>query len=87
MTFLLLKNPKELEKATKEVRSTFGSEEEITLSSVNRLPYMFACLNEALRLYPPVPIGLPRYTPQGGVVIAGHAVPENVCITPYQLDG
>jgi hypothetical protein len=63
---------------TEEVRSTFTSDEEITLTSVGGLKYMLACLNEGLRSYPPVPFGLPRIVPRGGATISGMAVPENV---------
>lgn len=39
---------------------------------------MLACLNEALRVYPPVPTGLPRVTPAGGRTILGRFVPQGV---------
>ena len=78
VTFLLLKNPGALEKLAQEVRSTFSSESEITLLSVGKLNYMLACLDEALRLYPPVSIGFPRQVPKGGVTIAGEFLPEGV---------
>jgi len=77
-TFLLLQNPEALKRATDEVRSTFKSGAEITLTSVNGLTFMLACLNEALRMYPPVTVGLPRRIPAGGGTVAGMAVPENV---------
>lgn len=53
------------------------SDSEITLTSVLELKYLLACLDEALRLYPPVPIGPLRTVPagSGGVTIAGHVVP------------
>ncbi len=78
MTFFLLAHPDELARVTEEVRSSFNSEDEITLLSVQKLEYMLACLNEALRLYPPVSFGMPRYTPDGGVTIGGHFVAGNV---------
>jgi len=78
VTYLLLTNPGALKKVTEEVRSTFTSDEEITLTSVGGLKYMLACLNEGLRSYPPVPFGLPRIVPRGGATISGMAVPENV---------
>lgn len=84
VTYLLLSNPAALEKLTNEVRSTFKSDEEITLTSVNNLSYMLACLNEALRAYPPVPIGLPRVVPKGGAPIAGHAIPEGTVVAVWQ---
>jgi cytochrome P450 len=82
VTYLLLANPSTLEKLTDEVRTTFKSDDEITLTSVGNLTYMLACLNEAMRRYPPVPIGLPRAVPKGGATIAGLAVPENVSQLP-----
>ena len=78
VTYLLLKHPETLEKLTQEVRTIFSSESDITFSSVQRLPYMLACLNETLRMYPPVPSGLPRCVPTGGAVIAEHVIPEGV---------
>lgn len=66
VTYLLLKNPDKMKKLVEEVRTMFASEEEIDLTSVNRLTYMLACLDEALRMYPPVPTGLPREVPKGG---------------------
>lgn len=63
-----------------EVRSAFGSEEEIDLISVSRLGYMLACLKESLRLYPPATPGLPRVVPKGGIDIAGHYVPQDVSL-------
>ena len=79
-TFLLLENPEALKRVTEEVRSSFKSEDEITLTSVNGLTYMLACLNEALRMYSPVAVGLPRRIPAGGGTVAGMAVPENVSV-------
>jgi cytochrome P450 len=78
ITYLLLTNPTALENLTEEVRSAFAADDEITLTSVGKLTYMLACLDEALRCYPPVPLGMPRVVPTGGATIAGEFVPENV---------
>jgi hypothetical protein len=78
VTYLLLTNPETLHKLTAEVRSTFKNEDEITLVSVNQLTYMLACLDEALRMYPPIAVGLPRTVPTGGVNVLGQWVAENV---------
>ena len=76
--FLLATNSSTLEKLTKEVRSSFRKEEDITLLSVQKLPYMLACLNESLRKYPPVANGMPRVAKSGGINIAGCHVSEGV---------
>lgn len=83
MTFILLKHPEALNKLTQEIRSSFTSDNEITLASVTNLPYMLACLNEAMRYYPPVPIGPLRTVPKGGVNIAGHFVPEGTDVAVW----
>jgi cytochrome P450 len=76
--YLLLRNPRVLEKVTHEVRSSFQSQEEISFSRLDNLPYMIACLTEALRWYPPVAGGMQRQVMKGGASIAGHFVAEEV---------
>lgn len=83
LTYLLLTNPAAMERLTKEVRSSFKSEKEITLLSVGGMEYMQACLNEAMRCYPPVPIGMPRQVPKGGATIGGNMVAENTVVAVW----
>ena len=49
------------------------------------LPYFMACVQETLRLSPSVSMVLPRYAPEGGMMIEGKWVPESVEIAanPY----
>lgn len=83
VTYWLLRTPDALMKATGEVRIAFNDEKQITFTNAStRLPYMVACLDEALRLYPPVPGALMRRTNPGPPTnIAGHLIPENVSLT------
>ncbi|KAI0132848.1 cytochrome P450 [Xylariales sp. AK1849] len=82
--FLLATNEDKLARLTEEVRSTFKRDREITLSSVSDLPYMLACLDECLRMYPPVAIGLPRVVPKRGATVAGRFVPEGTVVSVWQ---
>ncbi|KAI1364145.1 cytochrome P450 [Xylaria arbuscula] len=82
--FFITTNPEVMKKLVHEVRTTFKSDDEITLISVNQLSYMLAVLNEALREYPPVTIGLPRTAPRGGGVVDGNPVPEGTIVSVYQ---
>ena len=77
--YLLLRNPRCLEKATREVRSSFESQSDISFATLDKLTYMIACLNEALRWYPPIAGGMPREVMKGGTTVAGRFVPEGVC--------
>ena len=78
VTYYLLKTPHAYAKLKEEVRGAFEKAEEITLTSTSQLPYLQACLEEALRIYPPVPLALPRRTRPEGDIISGVFVPGNV---------
>ncbi|KAK3349016.1 cytochrome P450 [Lasiosphaeria hispida] len=84
VTFLLLRNPTALKRLTEEVRSSFKSEDEIDFASVSALPYLLACLDEGLRMYPPVPTGLPRVVPKGGANICGNYIAEGNIVAIHQ---
>ena len=77
LTYFLLANRPKLDKVVQEIRSAFTTETEIDFVTTSaRLPYTLACVNEALRLYPPAPGGAPRMTPRGETItIAGIPVP------------
>lgn len=78
VTYLLLTNPEAYENLKGEVRSTFQSQDDINLISINKLSYMLACLDEGMRMYPPVANGLPRVCPKGGSTVLGEYIPEDV---------
>lgn len=78
VTYWLLKSPDALAKVTTEVRSIMKSETDISVSSVAaKLPYMQACIDEAFRMYPPVPTGLTRMTIEP-TLISGYEIPPGV---------
>jgi hypothetical protein len=74
-------NDNVMQKLKEEVRTRFESEEEINFTNVSQLKYMLACLNEAMRLFPPAPTGHPRIVPKGGDKITGKWVAEGVCLS------
>ncbi|GME31502.1 Cytochrome P450 [Neofusicoccum parvum] len=85
LTFYLLQNADKLQKLVEEVRTSFTSEDQLTIENLQKLKYMWACFEEALRMYPPAPSGLPREVAEGGNVICGRWVPEtaSVSVTQY----
>lgn len=78
LTYLLLKHPAHLERLTKELRGSFSSLNDMTMTKLSRLEFLNACLEEGLRIYPPVPVGLPRRIPKEGATICGHWVAGGV---------
>ena len=67
-----------MQKLKEEVRTRFQSEDEINLTNVAQLKYMWACFNKAMHLFPPAPAGHTRIVPKGGDMIAGKWVDEGV---------
>ena len=64
-------------KSCAEVRSTFSSADEIRNGDkMNSCRYLRACIDEALRMSPPVGGALWRETCQGGLNIDGHMIPQ-----------
>ena len=80
LTYFLTKNKSIMEQLCKEVREAFSDESQITIQAVSRLQYMTACIQEALRLFPPIPEGLPRVVPAEGEDICGRWVPGGVLL-------
>jgi cytochrome P450 len=80
LTYLLLKSPEKMKRLKKEVRTAFSTTDEMTITKLSKLSYLQACIEEGLRLYPPVPSGLARITPDDGAMVCGRWVPGGVSL-------
>ena len=79
--YQLLKHPQCMQKLREEVDATLENDEEIApYEKVKYLPYLRACLDESLRMFPPISHGLTRETPQEGSEIAGHYIPGGTTV-------
>jgi cytochrome P450 len=76
-----------LDALTKEIQSAFQSLQDVTLDSVQDLPFLNAVIHEALRLSPAIPWVLPRIVPAGGDTVCGTWLPGGVSLssTPLRL--
>ncbi|GFG27849.1 benzoate 4-monooxygenase cytochrome P450 [Aspergillus udagawae] len=80
--YQLLKNPRCLAKLREEVDAVLDDDEIIApYDKVKHLPYLRACLDESLRIFPPTSHGLPRQTPSEGMEILGQWVPGNTSVS------
>jgi cytochrome P450 len=81
----LLRDPERFQKLKDELRGACKTEADLNMDILGALPYMNACIEEGLRIFPPVPIGLLRRVPKGGSLIDGHTVPggTSVCVSSW----
>ncbi|KAF2809419.1 cytochrome P450 [Mytilinidion resinicola] len=79
--FYLTRNPHVLARLTEEIRGSFADVEDIVNGpALNSCAYLRACLDETLRMTPPVPGALPREVLPGGLELDGHHLPAGVVV-------
>jgi cytochrome P450 len=77
--FYLAHNPAAMERLCKEIRETFSDVEEIvTGPKLSGCSFLRACIDETLRMTPPVAGVLPRQVLSGGMEIDGKHIPAGV---------
>ncbi|KAF5536523.1 benzoate 4-monooxygenase cytochrome P450 [Fusarium napiforme] len=88
--YFLLSNPKCLEKLRAEIDARLGPNHDgiVSYDSAKDLPYLRACIDESLRLRPPIAYALQRLvvSPQGAI-IAGHHIKQGttVAVSPWTI--
>ncbi|KKY20279.1 putative benzoate 4-monooxygenase cytochrome p450 [Diplodia seriata] len=68
-----------LQEEVDDAMATAGGE--LSYQTLIKKPLLDGIINEALRLYPPVPPGLQRLTPPEGVMIAGRFIPGDTLVS------
>lgn len=82
INYYLIRTPHARKLLQDEIRSSFKSYEDINATSTAPLKYMDAVCKEAMRMYAPLPLGLPRVVPPGGDTVDGEWLPGGVRDVP-----
>lgn len=78
LLYHLLMMPEKMKILVEEVRGTFKKDSDIEMRALEHMTYLNACIGEGLRIYPPVPAGLPRVVPDEGLLVCGEHIPGKV---------
>lgn len=83
LTYYLLTDAERYQRLKDEIRMKFRSTEELSFENLATCKFLNACLKEALRLYPPAPIGSPRVIPAGGKLVLGTWIPPDTRVSVH----
>ncbi|PYI26853.1 cytochrome P450, partial [Aspergillus indologenus CBS 114.80] len=86
-TYYILTHQAVYARLVEVVRHTYRTENEITVASSilkGGPPYLQAVVSETLRLFPAIPVGLPRVVPAEGSQICGTFVPGGTTVSMAQ---
>ncbi|KAF5987673.1 pisatin demethylase cytochrome P450 [Fusarium coicis] len=78
---LLATNKDACVRLQEEIDNLFSSFSQPIHSSFSKLTYLQACIDETLRLFPPVPSGLQRMTPAEGLRVGDIFIPGDTIVT------
>ncbi|KAF2147020.1 uncharacterized protein K452DRAFT_282003 [Aplosporella prunicola CBS 121167] len=77
----LIRNPECLAKLREEIDAVMDEDQAVaSYDQVKHLPYLRACLDESLRLFPPTPASLGRETPPEGTTIIDDFIPGGTSV-------
>ncbi|PYI05337.1 cytochrome P450 [Aspergillus sclerotiicarbonarius CBS 121057] len=80
LLFYLSRNSHAYASLASEIRTTFLNVDEISLAKLKTCTYLYACIDECLRISPPVGACPWREVGDGGVTIDGHFIPEGYSV-------
>jgi benzoate 4-monooxygenase len=79
---LLIHHPQHLATLREEVDSVLSPDDIVApYGKIKHLPFLRACIDEALRIIPPTSAGLPRRTPPEGARILGEWIPGDTSVS------
>ncbi|KAL9110644.1 MAG: hypothetical protein Q9227_004821 [Pyrenula ochraceoflavens] len=88
MMFHLLQDPNSMEKLHTELRSANLTRQHAKLSEIQSMPYLDACMWEAIRLHPAFALPLERVVPEEGITIGQFYLPAGTWVggNPYVVN-
>lgn len=81
----MIKNPSSWRRLQSEIEAAqsqgYCRDRVVSFKDSQRLPYLRACVHEAVRMFGPSPFGLSRIAPAGGLLIGNTHIPEGTILS------
>lgn len=81
--YYIIRNPHAHARVQEEIDTAFDEgrlQNPVTHAQAVKLDYFQGCVKETLRLLPPVGMDLPRYVPEGGLLVGPHHLPKGTSV-------
>ncbi|KAB5566561.1 benzoate 4-monooxygenase cytochrome P450 [Coniochaeta sp. 2T2.1] len=78
--YFMIRHPNAWQRARAEVDEA-GIQGLASFADAQRLPFLQACIKEAMRVFGPASMGLPRVAPKGGLTIGDRTLPEGTIVS------
>ncbi|KAK3395674.1 cytochrome P450 [Sordaria brevicollis] len=78
--YYMIRHPNAWARAREEIEAA-GVKGEVSYADAQKLPFLQACIKEALRIFGPASMGLPRVVPKGGLTIGDRTLPEGTTVS------
>ncbi|KAK3331258.1 benzoate 4-monooxygenase cytochrome P450 [Apodospora peruviana] len=81
--YFMIRHPDAWARARKEIDDAqVGRDTRVmSFADAQRLPFLQACIKEALRVFAPASMGLPRVVGDGGLTIGGRTIPKGTTVS------
>lgn len=76
----MIRHPNAWQRARAEIDAA-GIEGLASYADAQKLPFLQACIKEALRIFGPASMGLPRVVPKEGLTIDNRTLPEGTIVS------
>ncbi|PGG99925.1 hypothetical protein AJ79_08362 [Helicocarpus griseus UAMH5409] len=79
--YYMIRHPNAWERARAEIDAAGLHDRVVGYTDTQKLPFLQACIKEALRVFGPAPMGLPRIAPEGGLTIGDRTFPKGTIVS------
>ncbi|EEH38906.2 benzoate 4-monooxygenase cytochrome P450 [Paracoccidioides lutzii Pb01] len=79
--YFMIRHPNAWKRARAEIDAAGINDRVVRYTDAQNLPFLQACIKEALRIFGPASMGLPRIAPEGGITFGDRTIPQGTIVS------